>query len=260
MDAKYNYYNNSDIRIDITIRKIIKELKEINDLVYSVSKNTVITINDRVKDYTELFLYNRVWNNKECSLGGRLYNGITNLSSEERKGIYFNGVPAIELDYSAYVIRMLYHIEGIDIQGDVYSYRSNHDRTFLKKAINILINCAKDDSPVFVLSETTGDYDLALKIIKEVMMNHEAIRKYFYSGIGLKMQVLESEMSIITLKELLRRGIMTSNIHDCFLVGVNHIDIAYKVMIDSYQNVLKTKFHPTLLVKGGFYGNTGLQT
>jgi hypothetical protein len=43
-----------------------------------------------------------------------------NLSKEERKTILIDGEHVAELDFSASVIRMMYHLRGLDPQGDLY--------------------------------------------------------------------------------------------------------------------------------------------
>ena len=60
-------------------------------------------------------------NRGSFKFGGRSYGALhQSLRKELRPHIHINGNGTVEVDYSAYHIRMLYHKEGIDFREDPY--------------------------------------------------------------------------------------------------------------------------------------------
>jgi len=57
----------------------------------------------------------RVFNNGNFNYGGRFYGAeYQQLSGKERRSMLINGSKVVEADYSAFHIRMIYHLVGID--------------------------------------------------------------------------------------------------------------------------------------------------
>jgi hypothetical protein len=112
----------------------------------------------------------------ELFRGMRLYSwsGLSGqaLTKRQRRTIRIDGEPATELDYSGFAPRLLYHLSGRNIQGDVYgcervlrmTYRRLSDREaeiarhFVKKITNALFH--------------VGSENEALRSIRHQVMTH----------------------------------------------------------------------------------------
>lgn len=142
---KYAYYNlhnenNKNKLLNcyniIPVDPIVKQMKFTDHKKIIINKinrliNQLIEISKNRKDndyfyFDELnveFLYktfHRVFN-VDFDHGGRFYNGvIQQIPKYLRKYILINGNKTVELDYSGFHLRLLYHLNGEDYQDDPY--------------------------------------------------------------------------------------------------------------------------------------------
>ncbi|MBK6536869.1 MAG: hypothetical protein IPG09_03520 [Ignavibacteria bacterium] len=74
--------------------------------------------------------------------GGRFYGGSEQQpSSEMRKLIQINGEPVVELDYSSYHIRMLYHLRKRVLKGNAYASLSGGDPVWYDLYKQLALRC-----------------------------------------------------------------------------------------------------------------------
>lgn len=84
----------------------------------------------------------RVFNRKSFKKGGRAYGALhQNLPKHMRPNIHINGEKTTEIDYSAYHIRMLYHMDGIEYTDDPYLVCGGSD---LRDTFKAAMNCRRD--------------------------------------------------------------------------------------------------------------------
>lgn len=187
--------------------------------------------------------------------GGRLYGGWwQNISKGLRHKITINGQPTVELDYSCFHIRMLYHLLGLAYDDDAYqiaeiveleqrlSLPEGHYREAIKKITQALVNspkgkkgerCKLPDGVSFYPHITRAE------IRQMIEKKHQPIAPSFASGKGLELQRLDSDLAMQIIKNLQEKGVLVLPIHDSFIVDQRFEDELRKQMIDCYAERFK---------------------
>jgi hypothetical protein len=223
--------------------------------------------------------YSRVVYRKFCrgslKYGGRLYGGFwQSLPSGKRgeipsrKDICLDGEEAIELDFKAFHINMLYAWEGMEpYRGDAYQLTNWH-RDVVKQCILIALNCRTKSSKA-VLSAyrkemaekphlqqyypglLKGGYE---KLKQEFVVKHPAIAKHLHNDAGVELQRQDSEIAMRVIghmMELHERGIASYSIpvlcvHDSFICPASQETLLENCMRGAYEWVMKTKTAPAI--------------
>lgn len=182
----------------------------------------------------------RIFSNGSLDVGGRLFSPIQNYKKETRKYIYFDGEPTIEIDYSSFHAHMLYHRDELEFAGDDPYLIEGFDRDLVKVAFNIMLNrkgSSKTESAVSTISyELNIDKHAAKDLEAEILKLHGKISKYFNTGIGLKLQRLDSDIAISVIDYFihnLKRPII--GVHDSFIVSVRDTESLILLMADYYK-------------------------
>ena len=185
-------------------------------------------------------------------LGGRFYGGAwQSLTKELRKFIKINTQPTVELDYSGFHIRMLYHIENINNVEDVYAC-GQAPRELYKIATLVLVNSKSDRHyqavrKAFVDKELHYDFPGRLlkknimPIINDIFNTHEKINKYFFSDKGIELQNKDSIIISNVLNKLMDNNVIGLPVHDSVIVQKQHEDILKQFMTEEYEKVMKFK-------------------
>ena len=243
---------------DIT-NQMRSNLAKINDLLANtwidleVPDTTLVEINKRLKrknkepiDFTRRKL-KRMFNNSSFEQGGRFYHGWwQEIPSEYRKYITINGKWTRELDYAGIHIRMMYAMEGeeLDDSSDPYElkdYSSHRDE--VKQALNTIINAKTKQEALgsiannLILPKGRDANDL----YKQLEQMHPKIRHYFGTGEGIKLQYLDSKIAEIVMLELLEQGIVALPVHDSFIVRRSHMIDLNPIMREAFKQVVKVK-------------------
>lgn len=209
------------------------KLKLINDFN---SKYTVTCGNKRLT--TSL---HAVYNNDDWQQGGRLYtsvNGYQSLKSDARKNIKINGKSTVEIDFSCLHPKMLYAEEGVDYNDDAYSFYSV--RQVAKKALNIAINAKSKDEARAALKSYINDEGLIGNveyIYDNMMIQHKTISKYFFSGVGTRLQHQDAKIALNILMTMRSKRICTLPVHDSFIVDKRFESVLTDVMKSEYHHV-----------------------
>jgi hypothetical protein len=186
-----------------------------------------------------------IFNNSDWNQGGRLYAherffGINYqcLSSERRATIEISNYPIVERDYSGLHVVMLYAQEGCQYNGDPYAVVENKFRPLAKAAMLRLLNADSRESAVVSvrnqyeeLKDVAGLSQRKIALlqafeecedIEEIFLQlekaHEKIAKYFYTGIGLKLQSIDSQMALDIVSYFSDKGIVALPVHDSFII------------------------------------------
>ncbi|NPV10596.1 MAG: hypothetical protein HPY57_02235 [Ignavibacteria bacterium] len=204
----------------------------------------------------------RVFNDLDLQKGGRFYGAqYQSLSEEKRKRILINGQLSIELDFKSLHLAMLYHLEGLpfDINQDGYSLDNYHPelRKIIKLAFQILLNSSGlqqakiaikkmllDEPSLLALFNNCTDKSIPLEtrilsLINSIKSKHEPIRKYFHSGIGLKLQRIDSDIAEKILLRTVDLDIPCLCIHDSFIVPIQHENTLKQLMQESYKETIR---------------------
>lgn len=189
-------------------------------------------------EMTELYrVYNGGWN-----LGGRYYGGWwQSVRAADRKYFVIDGEKAVEEDYEQLHPRLLYAHAGEVLVGDAYTI-DGWDRKLCKRAFNILLNASNFHEAKASVAKHAGDESTALKLIEAIKHRHFRVRKFFHSGIGIRLQNIDSEMAKIVLTELtLRHGITVLPIHDSFIVPMSAREHLVRVMREAFDKVTEAQ-------------------
>ena len=195
--------------------------------VLRIGKQTVNT------DKTSLYrVFNGAWN-----LGSRYYGGWwQSCPKAYRQHITIDGRSTVELDFSQIHPRLLYAIAGLPLDGDAYVI-PGWSRDDGKGAFNTLLNAKTLEAAEGALTNHfAGDASSARRLIDDVTSRHVTIRAYFHSGVGLRLQHIDSEMRRDILREMYRQGVVTLPIHDSFIVPGD----AENLLSDVMQRALGT--------------------
>jgi hypothetical protein len=191
--------------------------------------------------------------------GGRFYGGgYQSFNKEQRSKILINGEKVIELDYGGLHLRMLYHLEGIDYQGDPYDvFNGNKELRKLMKVISLICINARTEGKAInginnlffeepqLKSIAAKNGLIAKELIKSFKSFHNQIEKYFFSDKGVDLMYYDSQIAEEVLKYFLKREIPCLPIHDSFIVPEKYRNELYQVMKETYFK----KFHFNPVIK-----------
>lgn len=194
-------------------------------------------------------LLHRVFNRRSFDLGGRFFGAYhIRLGEDLRRHITINGGPTVELDYSAFHIRMLYHMEGISYTADAYEAASDmkEERNVYKQVALIGINANNEKEALPAIRDKCRrkkiKYDLTNKSLGKCLENfkraHKPIAKYLNSGIGLTLQNMDSIITEAVLIDLMKEGIACLPVHDSYIVEEAYKDILMGKMTEEYEKVM----------------------
>jgi len=204
---------------------------------------------------------NRVFNNGSFKQGGRFYSGWwQSIPKEYRRYIRINNLGTVELDFPGLHINLLYALEEKPLpKEDPYLVEGlpKEARTFLKVALNILINAEswqkgikalRDKFPRHKLPVQIRDFDYK-SIVDLFLAKHPPLEKYFGSGAGVHLQYLDSQIAEKAMLILAKKGIPALPMHDSFIVTRRHRQDLEKAMNDAIQDLagirLNLKASPT---------------
>ena len=191
----------------------------------------------------------RVFNNSSFDLGGRFY-GATHLqlSKNLRSQIKILKQPVCELDYSALHIRILYHLKKIDYRDDPYEIvcRSPEERPVFKILQLISINAENERKTIQAFRNElrkehvqTNLSDKAIyDLLKRFQHAHNPIKQYFNSGIGLRLQNLDSQITDKILATFTQKGIPILPVHDSYIVPISEKNTLEQAMSDEYEKLM----------------------
>lgn len=266
-DKNKNFIDFENTKIIISSRNNIKKYNKLLE-------KTKITLKEtrEVKNYFKIKehpldisnqSYHRVFNNNSWNEGGRYYGpwwqSITNDEDKIklRQYLLINNKQTVELDYSSLHMHLLYNKENklYNDKQDAYTLRGlEHKRSFVKKAILIAINCkssryysqavanALKNHPQF---EKGFSYKNMLTLFKE---HHPNIAHYLFTGVGIKLQNIDSKISEFIIKRMTNKSIPVLNIHDSFIVEKKHHQELRRVMTKAFK-YFKLKSIPIITVK-----------
>lgn len=169
--------------------------------------------------YPDMKALYRVFNGG-WTLGGRMYGGWwQQVRSHDRQHFTIDGGATCEEDYQQLHPRLLYAMAGHHLDGDAYTL-DGWDRKLCKRAFNIVVNAKSYRAARgALLPYVDGDEQQAAALIREMKRRHARVASHFHSGVGIRLQYLDSEMAKAILTELtVRKGIAVLPIHDGFLV------------------------------------------
>lgn len=182
--------------------------------------------------------------NKSMDRGGRLYglgSSWQNIPATERPRITIDGEPVVELDYSTLHPSLLYAEVGTVPPRDCYAI-GNWPRPLVKKALLVLINAPNFQSALRYLAHCPemvplGPADeqdalhIAARVIADIKAIHQPIAKFFHKDTGARLMRVDSDLAVVVMSKLMRKGILALPVHDSFLVQARHADTLEDTML-----------------------------
>ena len=193
----------------------------------------------------------RTFNRSSFERGGRFYGAYhLELPRDVRKyGILLDGNAAVESDYSAHHVRMLYHLERIPYADDPYVIGSSNEkeRKLYKIVQLVAINAANEKEAIQAIRKEFRQngivYDLTDKAIGTLLetfaKTHTPISKYLNTGIGLRLQNLDSIITEAILTKLTREGVACLPVHDSYIVEERYKELLLEKMNEEYEKAMK---------------------
>lgn len=197
----------------------------------------------------------RVFNNSRFNEGGRFYGGDYQLLSEmKRAEILINNLPVVEIDFSGLHGRMIYqYYEKVDYREDPYANK-NYDelRPAFKTMFQMCINATGrkasigafnksliDDEDGWELKKVMNRFNASAEWLYDTLLRkHERINHHFSTGVGIKLQYVDSMIAESVLKHFTHREIPCLPIHDSFIVPENYKDELIEVMKREYKRIV----------------------
>lgn len=216
-----------------------------------------------ISDRTDLLFpcLTAIFNDNSWDIGGRLYSsGIHGISyqsipSDIRETFYIDGEKTVEIDYSGMHISMLYAKEAITPPADPYDFLSGDERSLAKYATIMLLNADDENQVIFKLQQkkeemqfkqglsrkksklknalnTCSDFS---DIVQKIKSQHMSIAKYFCTGIGKKLQNIDSIIALEIINHFCKLGIPVLPMHDSFIIASKHKDQLKTIMDSTFK-------------------------
>lgn len=232
------------------------------DGVYGRSQKRKIKINRNNK------FVRRIFANSSWKDGGRFWGGwwqrTPKLPVNWRGKILIDDIPTVEVDYSGHHIVILYAMEGIDywatIGKDPYEISGVEQTDEMRRLLKIILLCSvnaenKKNAVKAVnweINTNKEEYGWVEKegivieyLIGKFAEEHEVISgKYFFTGVGINLQNIDSIMAQQVINMMTQAGIPCLCIHDSFIVQIQHeellgraMQVAYQMAIGGYVNL-----------------------
>ena len=204
---------------------------------------------------------------REFSQGGRFYaegGGWQILSKPERLRLEIDGEPVVEIDYSQFHPTLAYAQVGHSAPDNAYDI-PGFDRALVKISFNVMLSSSNRNGARYTIAHEPGmvrkilgnDVPSDLReeeiwhrverihpgyvqtasrqaelLIDRLMQRHAPISRMFFTGAGLVLQRLDSDIAEAVMREMRRRGIMVLPVHDSFLAPASKADVLEEVMVD----------------------------
>ena len=176
--------------------------------------------------------------------GGRFYGSwIMTAPREVRSRLFINGEEAHELDYSGMHLRLALWLEGTsytELFGDSDPYtlpnvdpslRALFKRIVLTafnattrgKCLNAVLNDMEFKPDLFPgIQPEWKDRKFINKYLTKFIERYEVISNQFFSGVGTRLMLLDSNIAHAIIKHFTKKGICCLCMHDSFLVQKDH--------------------------------------
>jgi hypothetical protein len=187
----------------------------------------------------------RIFNRESWEHGGRAYGAPHQgmLRKPMRKSILIDGQRTIEIDYSAFHIRMLYHLEGIDYTDDPYLECEGPEMRNICKAVGLIAINATEKGACGAIRDELKQRGLEpparekpyASLVSGFKQAHPAIAHHLFSDVGITLQNIDSRIMNAILVRLMENGILGLPVHDSVIVQQQHEAFTREVMTQEYK-------------------------
>jgi hypothetical protein len=184
--------------------------------------------------------FNRSW-----ELGGRIYGGWwMSTPKTQRRFIVIDGESTVELDYGRLHPTLLYAKAGKHLEFDPYAVEGMGGpdvRDLAKKTVQRLLNRQPTPGrPLGPLKAFKWDTDrlpagVTFPALVEALESRlEAIRQWFGTGAGLRLQREDSDLAVDVIDLLRSQDILCLSVHDSFIVKAADADTLHQAMTKAF--------------------------
>jgi hypothetical protein len=246
--GKRIYYNLDCTRPDVA--RTIRVLTAL-DTVLQLSRFTVRSISIEAPTFYRSF-------SKDYSKHGRIYSdggSFQNWKKKFIKDLIIDGQPTVELDYSTTHTAIAYAIKGVSLPSkDVYVLNSLSPilndklrRRLGKVFTNIMLNADSRNAAAQAIGKAFADLGIKYKsefgisipdIIEEITERHGPIKSYFFSGAGLALMKVESDICIEIVDKFTQLNKPIIPKHDSFIVKAEDEKLLQQTMVDAWITVI----------------------
>lgn len=230
-----------------------KKIQAINQSLMAASVTLDLTQREREELFFKMGYFpdttrktlHRVFNNRSFRQGGRFYgHWVQGLPSEYRNRLRINGKEVVELDYSAFHPTILYlHAECELPLGDMYSIEGYDPsiRPFLKRSLLIAINAnSVVGAAKAILTDDINrvfrfDYRQIREILEKLVKKHDRIARFIYSGMGIELQFMDSELAEEVMLKMMKQGIVALPVHDSFVCPEESESELHEAMLSTFR-------------------------
>ena len=225
-----------------------------DDLLHQLRRSNTEEDVKHLSLFTNKTLY-RIFSNSSWKQHGRFY-GVwwQNIPKEYRQHLSINGDITVELDFSSFHPRMVYHLSGTEMVGHPYEGIDDLDRKHGKVLVNIMINAVDEDPANGAYRKkyrnegvTKAEAKVAIDAAKE---KHQAISKEFYTGVGLKLMNYDSQIANnVMLRAIDEYQTVILPLHDSFICITEFEKELRQLMMEEYIVVMKSEVPPEIDMK-----------
>ena len=196
----------------------------------------------------------RTYTRRSFEMGGRAYGPLhQNLPKHLRPLIRINGEPTVELDFSGYHIRMLYHRKGIDYAEDPYLVCEGPSMRAVYKVVGLVaINAKHKGNAYHAIMNKLVEKGLSVldgpegiryskELVNRFLKAHRPIADYLCSDVGIRLQNTDSHIMNAILMKLMDNGILGLSVFDSVIVAKEHEQSLYRIMMEEYEKVMGFK-------------------
>lgn len=224
-----------------TIRHYREQVQTINAYLEGadIAFDESVVEDGRLVDETDRRL-RRIFTQDSFESGGRLFGGFwQNIGkTARREGVIIDGEAVATLDYSQMNPRILYGLaEATPPEEDVYLLPGLEDyRSGVKKVMNAMLFATKPITrmPKGVRKEFSEMVSVR-KVMDKVIEAHPALGDHFFTGIGHRMQFIESQIMVDLLLDFRDKGIVALPVHDAVIVPGCSISEVKERMLSIFQ-------------------------
>lgn len=180
--------------------------------------------------------------------GGRLWGGWWQfIPGAWRSRITIDGEETIELDFSGFSVRLMYHETKEPYEGDPYildqmgkAGSPKFYRECVKKITQALINSdQKTKRPERVpIPKKLPKGMTRLTVRGWIESKHSSIAHKFHVGHGISIMFIESTIASNIIERGMQKGIVVLPVHDSFIVQQKHNEWLNETMIKTYNDIV----------------------
>ncbi|MBI9078235.1 MAG: hypothetical protein JEY79_00660 [Pseudodesulfovibrio sp.] len=232
----------------------INELIKKADIELNISPDEMLRLQNQMKwrnpDFRLAWYgtrYRRIFSG-DYEHGGRWQgHWVLCIPNEYRRQISINGEKVVELGYVNLHPRMTYDLAGAPMpECDLYTYPEVDAGVNARKVRKVIFNCLLNAETfrkgyISAIYNFEDDENINLSWLKvrdianKMKKYHAPIADYFGTGLGLKLQHMDSEIARDILIDLKDAGIICLPVHESFIVARQHEDKLRRLMIYHYQ-------------------------